>query len=457
MTASAGMQTGTARKRFMPSLLVWAYRRSVIMWIYRCLPRRWRERITRLFTDRLTRNITFRRGTRWTAAAEAATDDAKPLRCRSHYGAQAGVNIYAFASAPFGLGEGARLYTRALASEGYPVAVHNIELAASLALRDRSLEKYEGYPLRHDIDLLFVNPDFMEHALNSVERSALSDRYTIACWFWELERFPDAWRSSLGLVDEFLVSSSYMRDLLRRETDKPVLLAPLPLLPVVDSGLGRGDFGLHEDAFLFLCTFDFNSSFWRKNPLATVAAFRKAFQDTDANVQLLIKSTNGRGYPEALSQLLESASGDDRILLRDDLIEKCHMQALQRCADAYVSLHRAEGFGLGIAEAMALGKPAIATAWSGNMEYMNEQNSCLVDFSMVSVPRGQYPHSEDQRWAEPDIEHAASLMYRLAMDRDHARRIGERAANDIRSKLSPHAIAAKITDRLQAIKQHKYS
>ena len=140
-------------------------------------------------------------------------------------------------------------------------------------------------------------------------------------------------------------------------------------------------------------------------------------------------------------------------MIRDEVIDRSHVQALQRCADAYVSLHRAEGFGLGLAESMRIGKPVIATAWSGNMEFMTAENSCLVGYRMISVGEGEYPHHAGQRWAEPDVECAARHMRRLVAEPAFAKRIGGRAAQDISQRFSAHNTAMQLVNRLRTLSQ----
>ena len=140
-------------------------------------------------------------------------------------------------------------------------------------------------------------------------------------------------------------------------------------------------------------------------------------------------------------------------MIRDEVIDRSHVQALQRCADAYVSLHRAEGFGLGLAESMRIGKPVIATAWSGNMDFMNHDNSCLVDYRLVPVGEGEYPHHAGQRWAEPDVECAARHMRRIVVEPAFAKRIGARAAQDISQRFSAHNTAMQLVNRLRMLPQ----
>jgi glycosyltransferase involved in cell wall biosynthesis len=303
----------------------------------------------------------------------------------------------------------------------------------------------------HAVNLIFVNPDYLEQAMAAIGSERLGSRYTIACWFWELEKFPEEWLPALKLVDEVMVSTRFIETAVAQVTDKPVWRAPLAVGEVPDSGLMRADFGLDEDAFVFLNSFDFNSFLTRKNPLAAIDAFRRAFADGHENVRLLIKTGNGHRHPEKLRELLNAVADDRRILVRDEVIDRADLQALQRCIDAYVSLHRAEGFGLGLAECMRMGKPVIATAWSGNMEFMTPENSCLVDYTLVSVGEGEYLHWAGQRWAEADVDQAAAYMRRLVEDPAFAARVGAQAALDIRRTLSPAVTAQQIIGRMEAL------
>jgi glycosyltransferase involved in cell wall biosynthesis len=198
-----------------------------------------------------------------------------------------------------------------------------------------------------------------------------------------------------------------------------------------------------------LASFDFHSSVHRKNPLGAIAAFAQAFPRGEEDVQLVVKSSNGTYYPGQLAELVEAADGDPRILIRDQVLDASHMRSLQRCCDAYVSLHRAEGFGLGLAECMAMGKPVVATAWSGNLDFMGARNSCLVDAVLVPVQPHEYPNAVGARWAEPDLAQAAAWMRRLASEPDLAARIGAEAAQDVRDLLSPQRVAEQLVARVQ--------
>lgn len=426
----------------------WIRRQEWLRSIYRHLPTAWRMGVSQALARRAGQRLRFKRTSQWALGMRQPAYIKAGAAAPDTFGTGVGVNIFAYARGQFGLAESARLYARALLEAGFPVSVYDIALDMAHSMGDTSLDPYIGTDTPYGINLVFVNPDYMDAAIASIGRERLGNRYTIGCWFWELETFPQEWLSSLADVDEVLVSSDFVREVVAQVTDKPVLRVPLPVSEAPDSGLIRADFGLRNDAFVFLNSFDFNSFLERKNPLAVIRAFRTAFADGRKDVQLLIKTSNGHRHPERLRELLHATIGDKRIVVRDEVIDRCHVQALQRCADAYVSLHRSEGFGLGLAECMRLGKPVIATAWSGNMEFMTSENSCLVDYDLVAVGKGEYLHHEGQRWAQPNVEQAAAYMSRLVDDPEYAVARGKRAAADIREQLSPGAVAAQIIRRL---------
>ncbi|WP_288126494.1 glycosyltransferase family 4 protein [Thiomonas sp.] len=437
------------------NLSAWIRSQPWLRAFYRCFPESLRFRILQLLTARANRSVRFERTDAW--RCQAAPPAARVLDASASVPGVPGVNVFAYARGQFGLAEAARLYTRALLSAGCRVAMHDITLDLAHSMGDTSLDGHIGDEAPHPINLIFVNPDYMDGAIECIGRGRFEGRYNIGCWFWELEKLPDEWLPALADVDEILVSSGFVADIVRRVTDKPVLHVPLPVIEQPDSGLQRKDFGLGDKDFVFLCSFDFNSFVARKNPLATIESFRRAFADGREDVRLLVKSSNGYRHPDRLRELLNVAVSDRRIMIRDEVIDRSHVQALQRCADVFVSLHRAEGFGLGLAECMRIGKPVIATAWSGNMEFMTAENSCLVGYRMIPVGEGEYSHHHGQHWADPDIKEAAKHMRRLVEDRAFGARIGARAALDIQEALSPERVAGRLLERLRALESTRES
>jgi glycosyltransferase involved in cell wall biosynthesis len=362
-----------------------------------------------------------------------------------------GINLYGYFSRWLGLGECARLYANAMLLSGYPISLHDVDIDIPHARHDRTLSMYMNPEPSFTRDLIFVNPDHWEDMLHSIGGTSGRSRHVIGFWFWELENFPEEWRRSLDLVDEIMVSSAFVERAVRRICSKPVTRVPLPLLLGNDSGLQRKHFGLRDDDYVFFCSFDFNSTIARKNPHAVIEAFCHAFPMGDEKVALLIKSSNGDRNTVLLMQLLEAAASDRRIQVRDDMLERHDLQALHRCIDVYVSLHRCEGFGLGMAEAMCMGKPVVATAYSGNMEFMNTANSCLVDYRMIAVRPGEYPYADGQQWADPDPQHAAQHFRALYQDRTLGSGLGAQGAQDMARDFSVEACMKVLTQRLQQI------
>jgi glycosyltransferase involved in cell wall biosynthesis len=437
-------------------LSIWLRKQAWLRPVYGMFPRRWRSGVNQALLAPASKIAPFERTPAWDATGlttEGAPDDA-PDTVPATGHADEGVNIHAYFRGQFGLGEAARLYAQALIDHGYPVALSDMELELPHGLNDRSLESRLGGGMPYETHLVCVNPDYLGAALARIHRTQAGRPYVIGCWFWELETIPADWRDAVDKVDEILVASSFVERAFRAFTDKPVHRISLPVGQLVDSGLCRRDFGLPE-GFVFLTSFDFNSGFDRKNPIGAIEAFRLAFPIERRDVTLLVKSSNGHRYPEQFARLVDAASSDSRILVRDDIIERPHVRALQRCVDAYVSLHRAEGFGLGLAECMWIGKPVIATNWSGNVDFMDASNSCLVDSRPVPVEPGQYPLAEGQHWADPDIAEAARHMARLVDDPAFAGKIGSKAAGDVRTILSAAATARQLIDRLEAIRRQR--
>ena len=435
-------------------LSVWLQRQAWLRPLYGVFPRGWRAGVHQALRLPASRASQFARTPAWDvpdlpaeALAQGGQDDPPAIR---HPGG--GVNIHAYFRGQFGLGEAARLYAQALIDHGYPVALSDMELQLPHGLNDRSLESRLGKGMPYGIHLVCVNPDYLDAALARIQQGDDRNPYVIGCWFWELETIPEEWRDAVDKVDEILVASSFVEKAFRAFTDKPIHRVPLPLGELRDSGLSRRDFDLPEEGFVFLTSFDFNSGLDRKNPLAVIEAFKLAFPVDRQDVTLLVKSSNGHRYPEQFAQLVDAVALDPRILVRDDIIDRPHVRALQRCADAYVSLHRAEGFGLGLAECMWIGKPVIATNWSGNIDFMDSTNSCPVGSQLIPVEYGQYPHADGQRWAAPDITQAARHMARLVDDREFASKIGSKAAADVRATLSAEATARQLINRLETIR-----
>ena len=358
-----------------------------------------------------------------------------------------GVNVYGYLYGEFGLGETSRRYSEALLDAGYPVTLIDAGIDIPHSCGDRRLSMIVSDIPVHPVNIVFINPDHFLEVLPKLRPGG----YTIGFWFWELGVIPESWLKALDHVDEVWVATEFIERAFRQVTDKPVVRIPHPISDTVAMEVSRADFDLDADTFVFLCTFDFNSSIHRKNPYAVLDAFKLAFPGGQEKVQLVLKSSNGHRYMHELRRLCRYAKGDRRILIRDQILNVEQLRALQQVADAYVSLHRAEGLGLGMAECMAMGKPVIGTAWSGNLDFMSEENSCLVPYRLVPIREGQYLHAGNSVWAEADVATAADWMRRLASSPEIVARKGTVARMEVTGSMSSARAAEAMIARLRSL------
>jgi glycosyltransferase involved in cell wall biosynthesis len=302
------------------------------------------------------------------------------------------------------------------------------------------------------INLLHLNADTAFFDYLFLREKGIERAYTIGYWAWELAKFPTEWASSFAFVDEIWVASRFAYEAIASATRKPVLLMP-PAVAVhaPEPGLKRTDFGLPEDKFVFYFSFDFRSYATRKNPLAAVEAFRRAFPRCRTPVFLLLKTIGSDWKREECDNLLEAMRGDPRILLIDREFSRPQAIALLAMTDCFLSLHRCEGFGRGPAEAMLLGKPVITTAYSGTADFATSETAFLVDYELVPVGKEQYPGASGQVWAEPDIAQAASAMRRVAADAAFAKHLGNAGKARIRKLYNPTTIGGRYVERIKMI------
>ena len=328
-----------------------------------------------------------------------------------------GINLVGFAFGEFGLAEILRALARACELGDIPFVVNDLDTRLNTRQADRRMTTHVSTDIRHSVSLMCVNPDVLSAARPLLERTHGAGGRVVGYWFWELETFPPAWEPALETVDELWCATEFIATALRRATSKPVVKIPPVLEIAVRRPYRRSEFGLPEHRFLFLFTFDYNSFVGRKNPEGVIAAFRGAFPPERDDVGLIVKSVNGVHRPDRVASIRRLIGGDPRIHHLDAFLDRDQSYGLISVSDAYVSLHRSEGLGLGLAEAMALRKPTIATGYSGNLEFMDESNSLLVAHRLVPVAPGEYLFDDPRFfWAEPDVDDAARKMHALADD-----------------------------------------
>jgi glycosyltransferase involved in cell wall biosynthesis/SAM-dependent methyltransferase len=357
------------------------------------------------------------------------------------------VQAVGYFRAELGMGEYGRQLVTAVQATGTTVATTTWTETVSRQQHEFEDRQSAGAAA---VNLLVINADQTPVFAATAGPEFFAGRYTVGAWAWEVEDFPAAFDEAFTMVDEVWAISSFTRDAIAHRTSKPVFSVPPPVsVPVLDDSITRADLGLPDD-FVFLFSYDFLSVPKRKNAQGVVEAFSRAFAPGEGPT-LVIKSINGDKQRAAREELRAAVASRPDIVLMENYLSPTQRTALMAHADCYVSLHRSEGLGLTIAESMALGKPVIATAYSGNMEFMDEENSFLVPYDRVLVGAGAEPYSPTAYWAEPRLDLAASLMRQVHEDQDVARAVGAQAARDITNKHSAQARAVLVEERLRDI------
>jgi glycosyltransferase involved in cell wall biosynthesis len=360
-----------------------------------------------------------------------------------------GVNVVGHLTAEAGLGQAARLTIAALDACGVPL------LPVEPALRP---------PTRHDHRFDTIPPAAASFPINIFQLSMLGlrdvrqeaggelfeDRFTIAYYWWEVDTpLPMEWRGGLQLFDEAWAPSEYVRACIEPQISAHARTMPLPVEVPPPPAIARDRLGLPE-GYMFMFIFDYGGTDRRKNPGAVVEAFKRTFAPGEG-AALAIKCVNPEFDPEAHQRLLALAGQHPDIRVLDGYVASEQKDAMIAACDCYVSLHRSEGFGLTMAEAMYLGKPVIASRFSGNLDFMTDHNSHLVDCVPSVVGHGVAEYPPDAEWVEPSVDHAAALMRSVFDDPDGARELGGKAAEDIRRTHSPHAAGQAMRARLEEI------
>lgn len=358
-----------------------------------------------------------------------------------------GFNVVGNVSANVGLGVSARHIVQSLLDAGFEVAIHDLDPGYGRAghdLRFQNLFVTEARDLPYSINLFVLPPQTLAVVLAQRPKFwSDPERLNVALTFWELPAVPRHLRAALEFFDAVIAPSAFIRHTLDVALDSTLTIsARQPLYLPGDVRPDRSRFEIGAEELVFVTSFEPLSGVARKNPGAVIDAFQKALPDRpDARLLIRLNNSAPTGASEALRR---ACAGDRRIRLLTEPLTYSAVLSLYASSDVFVSLHRSEGLGLGLMEAMALGKPCIATAWSGNMDFMDHTNAALVPYRLVPVVADVEPYAfatNSVKWAEPDVEAAAAWMRRFAGDRDLRSSLGGRAAA---SMATHQAEAAKV-------------
>lgn len=325
------------------------------------------------------------------------------------------VTVVGFHGAVHGLGEGARMLARGLTDAGLPVRA--VDLSAYVGMPvDLAVTASPPGAKERGVLISHINPPELLRWTRETEGRFLAGRRHIGYWAWELEDAPADWAPAFDLVDEVWTPSAFAADALRKLAPPRVKVTPLPyplyLNPRPEADRAR--FGL-PDAVIVLMAFDLRSTAQRKNPYAALRAFRKAANQAQRDALLVCKVVGADLYPETFAALSADVGGDPNIRLMTDSLSAEDMATLTASSDIVLSLHRSEGYGLLLAEAIWLGKPTVATGWSANIEFMDPASSQLVDYALIPV-EGDGEIYQSGRWAAADEDDAARKLARMIGD-----------------------------------------
>ena len=360
-----------------------------------------------------------------------------------------GVNVVGYLRSELGIGEIARQLIHAFDAGGVPTVPVGVSAPNSRQGHAFSASGTDHNPFA--VNLICVNADGLPSFIEEVGPGFFDEKYNVGFWWWETEKFPPRDLGAFAYLDEVWVGSRFIADALLQVSPVPVVHVPIALDFPTAPRLEPGAMGLPE-AFTFLFSYDYNSVVARKNPVGALEAYTRAFDAGDGTA-LVLKSINGHRFPSEHRHLLELAANRPDVVVLDEYLKQVEKDRLMASCDCYLSLHRSEGFGLTLAEAMFLGKPVIATDYSGNTDFMTTANSYQVRYRMTPIGAGAEPYPPDGMWAEPDLDHAVELLRRVRADPAEAVQRGAQAAADIRERYSPHASGHALRGRILQIER----
>lgn len=362
------------------------------------------------------------------------------------------VALHGHLSAQFGLAGGAAATARLLESIDCQLIPKDLQLTTHPSV----LQAPAAAPSARaaQVDLVHTNPNLLAANPELLQPANLEAPLRIGYWAWELEAFPEGWEPYFSDYDEIWCPSSFAAQALAQRSPVPVIAVPhLPdwarLEALRERRLSRKT--LAERPFRFLVLFDFWSTPERKNPLGAIQAFQRAFpaeQPGGPAVELLIKTSSASQFPEAREHLMAATAADQRIHWLHQLLSPADLDALLLSADALVSLHRSEGFGLVLADAMAIELPVIATGYSGNLDFMPHGSAALVPWQLQPIARTCGDYRQGWHWAEPDLQAAATAMRRFVEQPAAAQALARRGASAVRERLSAKRLGAIVRQRL---------
>ena len=362
-----------------------------------------------------------------------------------------GVNLGGLFTYQAGVGESVRIIGRAIETilPGQHAFI-DYPITKSPAKNPEFLEKLStDHPFA--INIIHLNPPALDHLIQLQGAQFLKNRYNIFIIFWELEKPPKDWHFWLRFADEIWVTSEFVQKSLSSATDKPVHKITPSITVQRGETKQRSDFDLPEDQTLFLLMYDVKSISARKNPEAVIEAYRRMTHNHDCRYAGLVIKVN-HATDEEMEALRSKTNDLPNIHIRTGTLSRDDILSLIDCCDSLISLHRSEGFGLILTEAMLLEKPVIGTNWSSTAEFLHPDYSYPVDVNLIEIIENQSVYERGNRWADPDIDQAAAFMHEIVTNPERAKAKGQKAKAFVQKTYSDEAMNRSIREHITRLR-----
>ncbi len=362
-----------------------------------------------------------------------------------------GINVFGFINGEFGIAEATRLNCKAIQTVGLPISLINYNVKTNHNNNDLTFTEFSDHA-PHPINLIQISPSEVPNFFDYFDHSFFKDKYNILYMAWESETIPEDYVMNMNLFDEIWTPSTYCKECIAKYVGLPIQVTPHP----IDIDLQQTD---DEDAlnfydknyFNFLFIFDYNSSIDRKNVINLIKVFKKVFDNSDNNAFLTIKTSRSAKFPSEKEQILQEIGDSKKIKIVEKIFDKNALNYIISNCDSYISLHRSEGFGLTMAEAMYFKKPVIATGYSGNLEFMNEENSFLVSAEVISSDSNVINYIANTVWSEPSLQEASEWLKIVYEGGDLVRQKSEKGMQTVMNDLSLKRVGELIKKRCEQL------
>ena len=374
------------------------------------------------------------------------------------------IRVLGFFNQTFGLAEASRRTFQAIQSTNINPIATQIPYSGNHRGKEGSVIADKKVPTdKNEIRIFHFNGDHLQRLVEDWGPEVLNCRYKIGFWHWELPNFPDDYSYWFNMVDEVWVPSRFVFDAIAPKSPKPVQIIPLALDDKIlnPPPPGREKFKIPKEKLIFLITFDFYSIMERKNPIDGIRAFSKLIneEEYEDKIHLIVKVSNQHADPDGYENLLKEigAIESDKVTLISEVLSKNDMLQLINSSDSLISLHRSEGYGLHLAEAIAMGKAVVATNWSGNTEFMNNKNSYPVDYELIELKQDYGPYRKGNYWANPCLKDAHDKIKEVVHHfLENGKFSNSKSSNYYNQIINNEKIGSKIDFRIKCIESSRH-